>query len=342
MLESEIDDVEHELADARTGPVQRYAEVLERALAACASDASAQEYFDVLEIHSELAEAYDQLGRVEDALRHADVLAEAGWNCAPDPRCRRAEILTRAGLVEEAAPIWDEVARNTPDDVWVFNNAGLEYAAIGDHESALVWVTRALELAVRSGDPERLIGQLRDLRATSLAALGREPDDLQAAEPMPRPPALRPPTPGREIAWEHGRAGAPPISWSWFPAEEYPDALAHWPDLVESEVLRDADGLLDHPRYCRRLERRMREASESGVTGIRLAPLRRAEFTRWLDEHQPREDEPRQLRAQFTTDLSRDPANLISWPPGRNEACWCGTERKYKRCCAAPGPDGSR
>ena len=21
------------------------------------------------------------------------------------------------------------------------------------------------------------------------------------------------------------------------------------------------------------------------------------------------------------------------WPPGRNEACWCRSGRKYKRCC---------
>ncbi|WP_200834412.1 SEC-C metal-binding domain-containing protein [Amycolatopsis alkalitolerans] len=27
----------------------------------------------------------------------------------------------------------------------------------------------------------------------------------------------------------------------------------------------------------------------------------------------------------------------IPWPPGRNEPCWCGSERKYKKCCGAPG-----
>ena len=24
----------------------------------------------------------------------------------------------------------------------------------------------------------------------------------------------------------------------------------------------------------------------------------------------------------------------IAWPPGRNEPCWCGSGRKYKKCCA--------
>jgi len=165
----ETDQLNREISRARSGPPEAYAEVLERAVAAFDGDAQAAKYLDVLELHSELAETYDRLGRVEDALRHADVLAEQGYVCAPDPRCRRAEILTRHRRLEEAAVIWDAVARDTPEDVWLYNNAGLEYGAIGEHEAALSWLTRALQLAVRTGDPERLLGQLRDLRAASLA-----------------------------------------------------------------------------------------------------------------------------------------------------------------------------
>jgi hypothetical protein len=66
---------------------EAYAEPLERAVAACQGDADAAKYLDVLELHSELAETYDRLGRVEDALRHVDVLAEQGYACTPDPRC---------------------------------------------------------------------------------------------------------------------------------------------------------------------------------------------------------------------------------------------------------------
>ena len=181
------------------------------------------------------------------------------------------------------------------------------------------------------------MGQLRDLRAQSLKALGRDPDELQTAAP-----ATRAPTPGCEIAWEHRGAGAPPVAWGWFPADEYADALLHWPDLATSEILRDADGFVEHAEYCRRLERRLREASESGVSGIRLVPFRWAEFTRWVEENQAEEDEPRQLRARFSADLSRDPSRIVPWPRGRNEPCWCGSGRKYKKCCAAPGEDGAR
>ncbi len=50
--------------------------MLERSLAAYGADPAAAEYLDVLELHDELAEAYDRLARVQDALRHADVLVD--------------------------------------------------------------------------------------------------------------------------------------------------------------------------------------------------------------------------------------------------------------------------
>jgi hypothetical protein len=28
----------------------------------------------------------------------------------------------------------------------------------------------------------------------------------------------------------------------------------------------------------------------------------------------------------------------VRWPPGRNQLCWCGSEKKYKRCCGVGGP----
>lgn len=31
-----------------------------------------------------------------------------------------------------------------------------------------------------------------------------------------------------------------------------------------------------------------------------------------------------------------DPDALRPWPPERNQACWCGDGRKYKKCCGSP------
>jgi tetratricopeptide (TPR) repeat protein len=344
-----MDQLDREINRARSGAPEAYAEVLERAVAVCEGDAEAARYLDVLELRSELAETYDRLGRVEEALRHADMLAEQGYACVPDPRCRRAEILTRHGRLEEAAAIWDAVAQETPDDVWGYNNAGLEYAAIGEHEAALSWSTRALELAVRTGDPERLLGQLRDLRAANLAALGRDLDDLQTAEPVTSSrragkTARLVDEVSRMASEPRDPTGLMPLMVAWLPAEEYPGWPTHWPDLADSDLVQDTEdgGYVAHAVYCQRMERRLRELRETGAARLQIAPLRAVQFTQWVAEHEPEDEDPAQLRARYAADLGRDPSRTIRWPPARNEPCWCGSGRKYKKCCGAPGAGAPR
>jgi hypothetical protein len=269
MRTQELHRLDQEIRRAGRGPVEAYVEVLNRAVDACEADPSAAAYLDVLELHSELADSYDRLGMVEHALRHADALVEHGYRCEPDPRCRRAEILTRHGRLDEAAEIWEAVAADTPDDVWLYNNAGLEYGAIGEHELALSWLTRALEVVVRCGDRERLLDQLRDLRAESLAQLGLDSDELQ----NPTPPVT---------------------------------ATARWKSSAsQPQVKPQTDG---------------------GAAGRSSAPVPVA--LAWLPA------------AEYAADVARQPARTATRPPGRNKPCWCGSGRKYKKCCGATGVEG--
>lgn len=41
-------------------------------------------------------------------------------------------------------------------------------------------------------------------------------------------------------------------------------------------------------------------------------------------------------RAWAHSEVPDGSPRLLAWPPGRNEACWCGSERKYKKCCGSP------
>ena len=61
-----------------------------------------------------------------------------------------------------------------------------------------------------------------------------------------------------------------------------------------------------------------------------------APFTAWCAE-QGRQPDSADARAEYGAHLAAtaDPS-LIAWPPARNEPCWCGSGRKYKKCCAAP------
>lgn len=44
----------------------------------------------------------------------------------------------------------------------------------------------------------------------------------------------------------------------------------------------------------------------------------------------------RELRGEWGESLAHDDPRLRSWPPERNKPCWCGSGRKYKKCCGSP------
>lgn len=92
---------------------------------------------------------------------------------------RAGRKLMRSGHEPQARPLWEQARTDYPDDVWVYVQAGIEYGDIGHHTEALAWLTTGMELALRVGDPESAFEQLHPLRASCLAALGREPDELQ-------------------------------------------------------------------------------------------------------------------------------------------------------------------
>jgi tetratricopeptide (TPR) repeat protein len=97
----------------------------------------------------------------------------------PEMLCELAEKLMRSGHEPQARPLWQQARAGYPDDVWVYVQAGIEYGDLGDHAEALEWLTTGLELALRTGDPEGALEQLRPLRASCLAALGRPSDEIQ-------------------------------------------------------------------------------------------------------------------------------------------------------------------
>jgi tetratricopeptide (TPR) repeat protein len=108
------------------------------------------------------------------ALRRA---IELGWHTIPDARSDIAEFHLRAGRGEEAARIWAELKAEDPNDVWLYNGAGLSYNEVGEHELAVDWLGEGMELAIRDGDPERIVAQLSGVRRRSLDALERAPDE---------------------------------------------------------------------------------------------------------------------------------------------------------------------
>jgi tetratricopeptide (TPR) repeat protein len=334
--------------------LDRAAAVLKRAAAACRSDPRIADAFNRYELLGELSEIYEQQGRVDDALDTMRAAIAAGYRSQPDPRCRLAEIQLRAGRAEPAHALYAQVHAEFGDDVWLYNNAGLEYGAAGDPEIALAWLTPGLELALDTGDPDRLVAQLSDLRREQLAALDRPHDDLEAraevflAEPRPERPAWSFESLGEVLTAIDATtstplapttivpAGAPSATAAiahavaWFPTGEFPIALDSWPQLG------DDWGAHEHRDYCHRLERHLRDLDEHTDGPTWIVPIGIEGFQRWCTlKH--RDPATADTRARYAADQARtNPAGLITWPPERNQPCWCHSGRKYKKCCGHP------
>jgi SEC-C motif len=124
------------------------------------------------------------------------------------------------------------------------------------------------------------------------------------------------------------------MAFAWLPAGDYEQALALWPDLAASDLVAGPDGPLPHRLYCRAMQQKLVEFAEAGAPGLAVAPIRVAPFTAWCTE-KAYDPDSAEARAEYAAQLAAgaDP-DVISWPPGRNQPCWCGSGANYKKCCA--------
>jgi tetratricopeptide (TPR) repeat protein len=299
------------------------------------------------ECYADLARSFDRRGRHDDAITAMEHAIEHGWGGRPDGRSDIAEFHLRAGRAERAAEIWAELKAKDPDDVWLFNAAGLSYSEVGSHELAVAWLGEGIALAMRTGDPEGTVAQLSDARRHSLAALGREHDELEGrvdpflerwrADERERSrrlslfDAIGEATPPTDAPLRRGhRGGEVPLGLAWFPSGEYERAVERWPDLAEEWAG------VPHANYCLRLDGHAKWMRAHGVPVHAIVPIRVDDYTVWCEQH---DEYPQDGRAQYAAHRLAE-GEAVPWPPGRNEPCWCGSLRKYKKCCglAPAGP----
>ncbi|MDH4145485.1 MAG: SEC-C domain-containing protein [Acidimicrobiia bacterium] len=129
--------------------------------------------------------------------------------------------------------------------------------------------------------------------------------------------------------------GAPRLghALAWFPAEEWTLAVQTWPDLTEEMPTEHADYVAEVEARTKRLHRTMSRPLLFMVS-IDVAGLQSfcADSELGLDAGSGA------ARAHYAASLARTGTTAASWPPGRNDLCWCRSGRKYKRCCG-PVPE---
>jgi tetratricopeptide (TPR) repeat protein len=261
-------------------------------------------------------------GQHDDAIAALECAIELGLSGRPDPRSDIAEFHLRAGRGDEAAGIWADLRLADPDDVWLYNAAGLSYFEVGDHELAVEWLAEGIEVAMRTGDPEGIVPQLSEVRRSSLAALDRELDELeQCADEFVA--NWRDPRRHRFSRFEPSRAAdewlAIPeleasgnggeevaVAISWFPAGEYEKAIERWESLAEDW----AD--VPHEDYCRRMDGHIKWMRAHGIHVRAIAPIAVDEFMDWCED---RSEEPEEARAHYAADLHLL-GKSTGWPRG--------------------------
>lgn len=273
------------------------------------------------------------------AARHDEAIAaferalELGWDVVPDGRCEIARVLLLAGRQQEADALWTELRGADPGGVWTLNAGGFAYNQVGRDDEAVEWLGEGLRVALAREDPERVVDQMSDARRLSLRRLGREPDALEhEVEAFRAKAAEREEERIGALRASARRAGIPvhgrPASVVWMSDEDDQAARERWPGWT-------AGLRVDEPFVERaaRMERSLRRRRADGDGPFVVVTIELERYAAWCaaEAHDPAD---RRSRGTFV-EVEREAGSGRSWPPGRNEPCWCGGGRKYKRCCGA-------
>lgn len=266
--------------------------------------------------------AWQQAGEPQRAL---DVLAE--WPQWPDAfdagmaRVSIAEIRRETGQHDLAAAELAELRRERPP-LAVCNAAGELHEMAGELDEALRWFDLAVSL-LSQDELDALRGPEGWFTETAMVVRGRQrvrealglpPDAMDAQVPA------RPSEAEMDARWGRRRPTAAPVLRTLFwLRSEIAAAAERWPVLFD-EVPDD---------YHVELERSLREAP-SGVR-VRLVPAEVEALSSYL-RRTGRDVGEARTRQAFSEEQDRLGCG-VAWPPGRNDACWCGSGAKYKRCC---------
>jgi hypothetical protein len=297
---------------------------------------------DLPEVLDEIHRHHRAALRFDDAIAAKRRAIAAGYRSTPDPEADIAEIYVAQGRLGDAAMLFKELRLRDPDDVWLFNSAAWAYEDV-DPATSLQWALAGVDKAFETGDPDRVIGQLRDSAERAWDKLGIAPDAALIdrieqfitdgkPKPIERPTWLAEASQSgaRERQATEQTASGVPAATAWFPATEWPAAIERWPDLLEAMPA-------DHQEYCRKIEARLKSFHSAAPGQARhVAPINVDELAAFSADRG--HDPPTALdRAVFAAQVFLS-GHALAWPPRRNERCWCGSGRKYKLCC---GPEPS-
>ncbi|MEH1031685.1 SEC-C domain-containing protein [Micromonospora profundi] len=257
----------------------------------------------------------------------ADALALATRAIAEQPdenayaRAVRGGLLLRLDREDEGLAELTELRpllETNPDATYLID----ELSESGHAETALEWITGALDAIMeRTRSQQHASEDAQDEAAAMIYGLAQQRHDLREEMGLPHDEydtladRLRAASSHALEALDDG-----PATLLFWPEAEFTALLTRWPALVDS-----------YPKtwdeHRAQIERALTEAS--GLAGADLGVVAgTVEGLAAFAGDDPIDEETLDGYAD-----SLDEVGLTSWPPGRNDACWCGSGAKYKKCC---------
>ncbi|MGY4967430.1 SEC-C metal-binding domain-containing protein [Streptomyces sp. 900105245] len=321
------------------------------------------------EILTEAAERWSDAGEHDRALALYEQLLESEPDDPHLIEAFRINTLWDAGLIEQARTAAAQLRRRHPKDAGVFNIVAEMFEAHDQLDDAAEWFTAGLTQLMGPAAPMNLaaVDGHHDPGGIEMLAIGRhrvrrllgrphdDADDLadelhrdrrtllrgndtldDLHDPARRPAHSDDPAVlqaeieqlAAEIDARRQAASRPRMTCALFwPEVEFTQLIARWPAAA------DAYGT-DHRDHTRRIEDMLSTLADDGVVHLGVAHGTITDFNTYIggEDTSP---EDGSTRAAYAADLAAR-GKAHPWPPPRNSPCWCGSDRKYKKCCGSP------
>jgi tetratricopeptide (TPR) repeat protein len=251
----------------------------------------------------------EQTGQYDEAIT---VLGELQELTGEDQRWHVAWMHVLAGRKGEADAIWAALERDHPGDPTVPFLAGSAHAEADEPAVAAELFGAALRLALHGGADGETLRQIVGERTQALADAGLEPEAVDEAARL-------------ALARAAAQGADTPVATPYFPAGEFEAALDAWPSFADDWR---EDG---HAAYALELDRRMRAIAPGAPRHPVVAPLTVARVEELAAANEFPADAA-EARARAAYEVAQE-GGALAWPPGRNDPCWCGSGKKYKKCC---------
>ncbi|WP_405430725.1 SEC-C domain-containing protein [Micromonospora sp. NBC_00617] len=267
------------------------------------------------------ADILEQAGDLADAL----ALATRAIAEQPDEdayaRAVRGGLLLRLGRSDEGMAELTELRpllETNPNATYLVD----ELAEAGHTDLALEWLTGALDTILeRTRTQQHESEDAQDEAAAMIYGLAQRRHNLREEMGLPHDEydnladRLRAASTHALDALDDG-----PATLLYWPEADFNALLTRWPALVDS-----------YPKtwdeHRSQIERALAEAARLGGADLGVVAGTVEGLAAFAGDD-PIDEETLDEYAD-----SLDEVGLTAWPPGRNDACWCGSGAKYKKCC---------